>query len=82
MIQQNLGELAAIGTALCWNVVGIAFESAGKKVGSLAVNYIRLVCGFIFISIWAFFTRGMLLPVDATLSNWIWLTLSGFIGFS
>lgn len=81
MIQQNLGELAAIGTALCWNVVGIAFESAGKKVGSLAVNYIRLVFGFIFISIWAFFTRGMLLPVDATLSNWIWLTLSGFIGF-
>lgn len=81
MIQQNLGELAAIGTALCWNVVGIAFESAGKKVGSLAVNYIRLVFGFIFISIWAFFTRGMLLPADATLSNWIWLTLSGFIGF-
>lgn len=55
MIQQNLGELAALGTALCWTISGITFESAGKKVGSLSVNYIRLILGFIFISTYSFF---------------------------
>jgi drug/metabolite transporter (DMT)-like permease len=77
----NIGELAALGTALCWNIVGIAFESAGKKVGSLTVNYIRLILGFIFISIVSFFTRGLFFPLDATVNNWIWLSISGFIGF-
>lgn len=81
MIKANLGEIAALGTALCWTVSGIAFESAGKRVGSLSVNYIRLVFGFIFISTYAFFTREMALPLDASTSNWIWLGISGFIGF-
>lgn len=81
MIQQNLGEFAALGTALCWTIVGIAFESAGKKVGSLSVNYIRLILGFIFISIYSFFSRGMILPLDAGKSIWLWLMASGFIGF-
>ena len=81
MLGANIGELAALGTALCWTIVGITFESAGKKVGSLSVNYIRLIFGFIFISLYAFLTRGLIFPVDANSSNWIWLSISGFIGF-
>lgn len=80
MLQGHLGELAALGTAICWTIVGVTFESAGKRVGSLSVNYIRLVLGFIFISTYAFFTRGMFLPIDADLNNWIWLMMSGFAG--
>lgn len=80
-MQSHIGEIAALGTALCWTIVGVAFESAGKKVGSLSVNYIRLVFGFIFISISAFFSRGLMFPTDATSFNWILLTLSGVIGF-
>lgn len=80
-MQSNIGEIAALGTALCWTIVSIAFESAGKRVGSLAVNYIRLVFGFIFVSIYVYFSRGIMFPVDASSSNWIWLSISGFIGF-
>jgi len=58
MLRGHLGELAALGTAICWTIVGVTFESAGKRVGSLTVNYIRLVLGFIFISIYAFFCKG------------------------
>ena len=81
MLEANIGEIAALGTALCWTIVGITFESAGKKVGSLSVNYIRLIFGFVFISLYALITRGLVFPVDATSSNWIWLSISGFIGF-
>lgn len=81
MIQQNLGELAALATALCWTISGIVFENASKKVGSLVVNYLKLIFGFIFVGVYCFFSRGMFLPMDATINNWIWLMVSGFIGF-
>lgn len=71
ILESNIGELAALGTALCWTLVGITFESAGKRVGSLSVKYIRLVIGFIFISLYALFTRGLIFPIDARSENWI-----------
>ncbi|NLV89099.1 MAG: DMT family transporter [Tissierellia bacterium] len=81
MLQSNLGELTALGTAICWSLSATFFELSGKKVGSLAVNYIRLITGFIFISIFTYITRGYLLPVDANTNNWIFLSISGLIGF-
>ncbi|MFA5524021.1 MAG: DMT family transporter [Tissierellales bacterium] len=81
MVQSHLGEVAALVTTLCWAITAISFEMAGKKVGSLSVNYIRLVIGFILISFFTFFTRGSLLPLDASTNAWIWLSISGFIGF-
>ncbi len=81
MLKSHIGEIAALATAFCWTFTGISFEYAGKKVGSLAVNFIRLILGFIFISIFTYFARGLLLPTDSTSFNWIWLGLSGLIGF-
>ncbi len=81
MLKSNIGELTALATAICWSLSATFFELSGKKVGSLAVNYIRLITGFIFISIFTLFTRGYLLPVDANSQNWIFLSISGLIGF-
>lgn len=81
MLKSNIGELTALGTAICWSLSATFFELSGRKVGSLAVNYIRLITGFIFISIFTFLTRGYLLPVDANIKNWIFLSISGLIGF-
>ena len=81
MFQAHLGELAALFTALCWTITAIAFESAGRKVGSLSVNFIRLVVAFVLIGLFTFVTRGMFLPFDATATNWFWLFLSGLVGF-
>lgn len=77
----NLGIIAALGTAFCWTITAVAFESAGKKVGSLAVNLIRLVMAFLLLSIFNLFTRGMILPLDASGATWLWLSFSGLIGF-
>lgn len=81
MFQAHLGELASLITAVSWTVTAVAFESAGKRVGSLSVNFIRLVIAFILLGFFILFTRGMFLPIDATSTNWLWLTLSGIIGF-
>ncbi|MCB2357996.1 DMT family transporter [Clostridium estertheticum] len=81
MFQSHLGEMAALATALCWTITAVSFEAAGKKVGSISVNLIRLVIAFILISIYNLFSRGMILPIDASSSTWLWLTFSGIIGF-
>jgi len=75
------GELAALLTAFFWTVTALAFESAGKKIGSLTVNLIRLLFAFVFIGTLSFVTRGEFLPVGASYHNWIWLSVSGFVGF-
>lgn len=80
-IESHFGEFAALLTALFWTVSALAFESASKKLGSVAVNILRLIIGFVFLSILAYIRRKVLFPVDASTENWIWLTLSGLVGF-
>jgi drug/metabolite transporter (DMT)-like permease len=77
-----LGEFAALGTACCWAATAMAFESAGKRIGSLPVNLIRLVIGFCFLTALTWIVRGQPLPTDATPRAWLFLGLSGLIGFS
>lgn len=81
MISSRIGEITALIAAFCWTVTGLSFEFAGKKVGSLSVNFITLVFGFVFISTYTYFFRGHLFPVDATIQNWTFLGLSGIVGF-
>ena len=82
MIFQNYaGEFAALITAIFWTITALAFESASLKVGSLSVNILRLFAGFTFLSLFTWIKRGLLLPVDASVENWTWLLLSGFVGF-
>jgi len=76
----HIGEIAALITAICWTINAVAFESAGKKVGSLSVNYIRLFIAFLFLSISSYMTRGLAFPTDATSHTWFWLLISGLIG--
>ncbi len=79
-MQQYLGEIAALLTAACWTVTAMAFESAGKRVGALSLNLIRLVIGLGFLVIYnAIFNDGFL-PI-ATGYQWFWLALSGVVGF-
>jgi drug/metabolite transporter (DMT)-like permease len=80
-MQNHFGEIAGVLTAVFWTVTALAFESAGKKVGSLAVNLIRLVMAFFFVGTYSWIVRGFFFPTDATWFNWQWLALSGLVGF-
>ncbi len=77
----RVGEFSALFTAMCWTLTAMSFEAAGKRVGSLAVNLIRLIFGFLFLSLFTYLSRGLFFPVDASPSHWIWLSLSGVAGF-
>lgn len=78
----HLGELYALGTAVCWVFTAVFFTRAGERMGSMVVNLVRLVMALAVLCGVAWVTRGMPWPTDATGHAWTWLTISGVVGFT
>ncbi len=81
MLHERIGEIAALVTAICWTATALAFEAAGRRIGSLAVNITRLVIAFLIFCVLSLIVRGAPVPVDAGPDVWFWLSLSGLVGF-
>ncbi|HNQ98220.1 MAG TPA: DMT family transporter, partial [Treponemataceae bacterium] len=77
----RLGEIAALGTSVCWTVTALAFEYAGKRIGTLALNILRLAVALLIFAIVGLIVRGNPIPLDAPPELWFWLSLSGLVGF-
>jgi drug/metabolite transporter (DMT)-like permease len=75
------GQLAALGAAGLWAFTALAIEQAARRIGSLTVNLIRLVFAFAFLCLASWIARGLALPIDASRHAWIWLSVSGLVGF-
>ena len=80
-MQQYFGELIAIAVAVSWTFTALFFEFAGNRVGSLVVNLLRLFFAFFLLGAMLFFTTGSFLPVNADGMTWLWMSLSGLVGF-
>lgn len=76
-----LGEIFALLTALCWVVGAVFFEYAGKRVGSLVVNLLRLWLAVLLLGLLCLASRGAFWPSDATGHVWRWMAISGALGF-
>ena len=81
MTQEQIGELAALATAVLWTLSALAWTSAGRQVGSLAVGFLRLVLAIGMLMAYGYFRRGLALPSDASPRVWQVLAVSGFLGF-
>ena len=79
--QSHIGEIASLAVAFCWTGSALFFEKAGRNIGSLSVNVIRIFLAVIFLGVTLLFTQGSFFPTDATFENWFWLGLSGVVGF-
>ncbi len=80
-MQQYLGELIAIAVAVSWTFTALFFEFAGNRIGSLAVNLLRLFFAFFLLGALLYFTTGSFLPAAADGKTWLWMSLSGLVGF-
>lgn len=80
-MSEHLGELAGLGTALCWALSSLAFTRAGRRIGTLSLNVVRLALAFAFAALLGLALRGSPLPLGATGEQWLWLSLSGVVGF-
>jgi drug/metabolite transporter (DMT)-like permease len=77
----HLGELAALGTALCWSAGSNLFAAAGQRIGSVRLNRLRIVTATVFLAVTLLVVRGSPWPTWATRAQVFWLALSGLIGY-
>jgi len=78
----HLGELYSVGTALCWVGTAVLFTKAGERMGSMVVNLLRMAMALAILIGVAWLTRGMPWPTDASQHAWVWLSISGLVGFT
>ncbi len=82
MLLAVTGELAALGTALCWTFTSVWFTAASRRAGALPINFLRMPIALALLVVWCTITRGVPLPTDADASTWGWLTASALCGFA
>jgi len=78
----HLGQLAALGAAASWAISALLNDAAGRRIGSFAVNVLRLVMASVILAAASWALRGLPLPLDATRHAWLWLGISGLAGFT
>jgi EamA-like transporter family. len=78
---QFFGEIISLAVAIFWTVTALCFEYSSKKVGALPLNLIRLIMAFAMLGALLFFVTGSIVPLDAGKETWLWLSISGLIGF-
>jgi drug/metabolite transporter (DMT)-like permease len=65
---------------MCWSATATFFTLAGRRVGSVVVNRMRLLLAILFLVIAHWLLLGAFLPLSAELERWSWLALSGVVG--
>ena len=75
------GELLSFFCAFSWAITAILFTSASKKLGTISVNFIRLIFAFILLGLTLLFKFNYFIPPLENSYAWFWLSISGFIGF-
>ncbi len=74
------GEIAALGTALCWAFTGLFFAEAARRIGAMAVNLIRLPLALVLLSTALLATGTSLGDLDARRT--VLLAASGLVGLT
>lgn len=71
----------SFATVVAWTTCAMFGEVASKRMGTLPFNVARMTLSLIFLAGLLCFLTGKPIPVDANLETWLWLLLSGFVGY-
>jgi drug/metabolite transporter (DMT)-like permease len=77
----QLGELAAIATAVLWTCSAVAWTAAGRYIGALPISFLRLLITCPLLLGYGLIARGDCLPTGADGRTWVVLGISGLMGF-
>ncbi len=75
------GELIALSVAVSWTVTALCAEVASKRIGSLNLNVIRMCLSLCLLSVTMLCVTGSPVPLYTDANTWLWLSLSGFVGY-
>ncbi len=75
------GELLSILVAVSFTVTALFAEVGSKRMGSLAFNAVRMSLSLLFLVLLLWLTMGVPWPRFADRDTWLWLLLSGLVGY-
>lgn len=75
------GELISLVVAMSWTATALFAEVASKRIGSLALNVLRMILSLLLLGATLWITLGVPFPLMADGQTWFWLSLSGFVGY-
>lgn len=75
------GEIISICVALSWTVTALFAEVASKRIGSLPLNVCRMAMSLAALALTLWLTLGVPYPRYADGGTWLWLLLSGVVGY-
>ena len=76
-----IGETIALGVAVSWTATALFAEVASKRMGSLPLNTLRMTMSLVFLVVTLWLLMGVPYPRFADGQTWLWLTLSGVVGY-
>ncbi|MGX8712622.1 MAG: DMT family transporter [bacterium] len=75
------GEFIALGVAVSWTATALFAEVASKRMGSLPLNTLRMTMSLLLLAVTLWLLLGVPYPRFADGDTWLWLTLSGVVGY-
>lgn len=75
------GEIISLVVAISWTICAMFAEVASKRIGSLPFNMLRMMFSIVFLCGIMWWWTGMPFPVGADSDTWLWLSLSGLVGY-
>lgn len=76
-----VGEFIALGVAVSWTATALFAEVASKRMGSLPLNTLRMTMSLLLLALTLWLLMGTPWPRFADGSTWLWLALSGVVGY-
>ena len=76
-----LGEIISLAVAVSWTVTALFAEVASKRIGSLQFNVVRMFLSIVMLGLTLWCFTGSPVPLYANSDAWLWLSLSGFVGY-
>ena len=78
---QYLGEFISLFVAFSWTVAALSCEIGSKHMGVVVLNVWRMGLALLFSCCISAWLMGDFLPVHASAESWVWLLVSGVVGY-
>lgn len=75
------GEFLALTVAVSWTACAMFAEVASKRLGSFGLNISRMVLSLGMLALLMYYMTGFPYPMYADAQTWLWLSLSGLVGY-
>ena len=78
---QYIGEILSLVVAVSWTGAALFSEAATLRIGTVVLNVIRMAGSLLVLGIILWIATGYPLPQHLNAQAWLWLSLSGLVGY-